>query len=167
MTFGPIAPSHRSRIREILESAGNFTDDEIEVALELFDSGVGSPDYVFLGAFDHLGALRGFACFGPTPSTDRTFDLYWIAVDRAAQGSGVGGLLLAEVEVQLRALDARMVLVETSSRSEYDGARSFYANRGYAEVARVREFYAPGDDRLLFTKRFNNASHMGHGATTR
>ena len=115
-----------------------------------------STDYSFLGAFTPEDELVGYACYGPTPDTDRTFDLYWIAVDPGAQGSGSGTRLLAEVERRLQGQNARMLIVETSSRSEYEPTRHFYSKRGYAEAARVRDFYAPLDDRIIYTKRFHS-----------
>jgi ribosomal protein S18 acetylase RimI-like enzyme len=108
--------------------------------------------------------LVGFACYGPSMSTDRTFDLYWIAVDRAAHGTGCGTVLLSEVERRLEALHARMLVVETSSRSDYAATRGFYLKRGYVEAARVREFYAPHDDRIILTKRLAGSPRQGWGA---
>jgi ribosomal protein S18 acetylase RimI-like enzyme len=116
----------------------------------------GCSTYAFLGAFTPDDELVGYACYGPTPDTDRTFDLYWIAVDPDAQGGGGGTRLLTEVERRLQGQNARMLIVETSSRSEYAPTRHFYEKRGYAEAARVREFYAPLDDRIIFTKRFHS-----------
>ena len=121
------------------------------------------PDYSFLGAFTPEGELVGYACFGPTPGTDRTYDLYWIAVDPAAHGAGIGTTLLSEVERRLQGQHARLLVVETSSRSEYAPTRGFYGRRGYTEAARVREFYAPGDDRIILTKRLQH-SPAGRGA---
>ena len=118
-------------------------------------------DYAFLGAFTAEDDLVGYACFGPTPDTDRTFDLYWIAVDPGAQGAGSGTALLGAVERRLEGQNARMLIVETSSRSEYAPTRRFYERRGYAEAARVREFYAPNDDRIIFTKRFHSPARRG------
>jgi ribosomal protein S18 acetylase RimI-like enzyme len=106
----------------------------------------------------------GFACYGPTMGTDRTYDLYWIAVDRAAHGSGCGSALLSEVERRLEALHARMLVIETSSRSDYAATRTFYLRRGYVEAARVREFYAPQDDRIILTKRLAGSPREGWGA---
>ena len=120
-----------------------------------------SPDYLVLGAFTPEDELVGYACYGPTPETDRTFDLYWIAVDPSAHGTGIGTLLLSEVERRLQGQDARLVVVETSSRSEYAGTRAFYAARGYRECARVRGFYAPGDDRITLSKRFHHTRPRG------
>ena len=119
-------------------------------------TGCSATDYSFLGAFTPEDQLVGYACYGPTPDTDRTFDLYWIAVEPGAQGSGSGTRLLTEVERRLQGQNARMLIVETSSRSEYAPTRHFYQKRGYAEAARVRDFYAPLDDRIIFTKRFHS-----------
>ena len=166
-TIGPLEPSHRSRIAEILDSTENFREDEVDVALELFDASFGSDeDYLLLGAFWRLGTrqLVGFACYGPTMGTDRTYDLYWIAVDRAAHGTGCGSALLSEVERRLEALHARMLVIETSSRSDYAATRDFYLRRGYVEAVRVREFYAPRDDRIILTKRFAGSPREGWGA---
>jgi ribosomal protein S18 acetylase RimI-like enzyme len=150
----PLGAQHRDRVAEILGATGAFTASEIDVALELFDDGMQSTEsYELIGVFDETSALRGYACWGPTPGTDRGYDLYWIAVDPAAHGSGWGSTLMREVEDRLRERDARLLVVETSSRSSYGATRLFYERRGYLERARVRGFYAEGDDRVIFTKR--------------
>lgn len=174
--LGPLTPAHRARVLEIVRATGVFSDAEADVAVEVFDEAMMSaergelnvtPDYFTVGLFSIQRSalsddLLGYAAFGPTPETDRTCDLYWIAVDPAEHGRGAGSLLLEGVENALRERDARLVVVETSSRSEYDETRRFYARRGYSEVARVREFYAPADDRIIYTKRLA-APVSGHG----
>jgi ribosomal protein S18 acetylase RimI-like enzyme len=174
LRIGALQRGRRNRVREILHATAVFRPEEIDVALELFDETfaftargvgptatswiaptVGSPDYEFVGAFTSSGQLAGYACYGPTAGTDRTYDLYWIAVHPDAQGRGGGSTLMAEVEHRLASRGARLVVVETSGRTEYAPTRRFYESRGYAPAARVREFYAPGDDRLVFTKRFS------------
>lgn len=122
------------------------------VALELFDDAMaGGPDYEFVGAFEG-DTLIGYACFGATPATDNTFDLYWIAVHPAAQRSGGGGVLMAEVERRLERRRARLLVVETSSRDDYAPTRRFYEKRGYEVAAQLRDFYNRGDDRVVLTK---------------
>jgi ribosomal protein S18 acetylase RimI-like enzyme len=98
--------------------------------------------------------LLGYAAFGPTPVTEGTWDLYWIAVAKEAHGKGVGSALLAAVEAKMAASKGRMLLIETSSRTDYEATRGFYAARGYAEQARIRDFYAVDDDRVMLTKTF-------------
>lgn len=180
---GAINREHRDRVRDILATTGLFRDEEIDVALELFDETfpagadriatreATSPDgsYRFLGAFatppEKFGAtkeaLAGYVCWGPTPGTDRTWDLYWIAVDPAMQGSGTGTMLMREVEQRVKQDAARMLVVETSSRDDYAPTRKFYVGRGYEEAARVGSFYAPGDDRVIYVKRFPEAREGG------
>jgi ribosomal protein S18 acetylase RimI-like enzyme len=145
-----LQPSHRSDIASIVRATAVFSEEEVAVALELFDEG--QPDYEFVGAL--IGdRLVGYACYGLTPATDRTYDLYWIAVHPDAQRTGAGAALMAEVERRLEERRARLVIVETSSRDDYEPTRRFYAKRGYGEHARLRDFYAPGDDRVILGKR--------------
>jgi len=106
------------------------------------------------GSDPSSAALSGYACYGPTPGTDGTFDLYWIAVHPSAQGTGGGRQLLREVEDRVTAAGGRMLIVETSSRADYEATRRFYDRGGYREGARVRDYYAPQDDRVIYTRRF-------------
>ena len=160
LRVAPLQPAHRSRIEDIVRATGVFSEDETRVAVELFDA---DDDYEFLGAF--LGeTLMGFTCFGATPATDRTFDVYWIAVHPEAQRSGAGGALMSAVEAELQRRRARMVVIETSSRDDYAPTRRFYQKHGYTEAARLRDFYAPGDDRVVFTKRVAVPAVLPHPA---
>ena len=164
IVLGELSTAARSRIAEILWGTRVFSREEIDVALEVFDER--GPDYLFLGAFTPEAVLVGYACWGPTPATDRTWDLYWIAVDTALQGAGIGTILLDEIERRLTGHHARMLIAETSSRADYAATRRFYARQGYTEAARVRDYYAPGDDRILFVKRFLPLAD-GRGADSR
>jgi ribosomal protein S18 acetylase RimI-like enzyme len=146
-----VQPSHRSDIEAILRATAVFSDAEVAVALELLDSG--DDDYEFVGAFEG-DRLVGYACFGPTPSTEGTFDLYWIAVHPDAQRSGAGAALMSDVEARLAQRAAALLVIETSSRDDYAPTRRFYERLGYREAARLRDFYAPADDRVVLTKRF-------------
>jgi len=150
--IGALQRRHKSRVRAILDATEAFRDEEIAIALELFDDPV---SYEFVGSFVRggEGELAGYACYGATPGTDRTYDLYWLAVHPAHQGEGHGTLLLEEVERRLRQREARLLVVETSSKVEYAATRRFYEQRGYAEAARVSDFYTPGDHRVVLTKR--------------
>ena len=161
MHIGGLRVGDRARLAELLVDTGAFHADEVDVALALFDlthceNGSGADDapvdYEFVGAFDE-DQLIGYACFGATPATEGTYDLYWLAVDPAMQGRGVGRALVREVETKLTGRGGRLLVVETSSRPDYDGTRTFYARSGYVEAARVRDFYAPADDRILLTTR--------------
>jgi ribosomal protein S18 acetylase RimI-like enzyme len=148
--LGELHPSHRARVIEILEATKSFRDEEVAVAVEVFDAA--GPDYEFVGAFSGDGELVGYACYGATPGTAGTYDLYWIAVHPQHQGEGGGSRLLDEVERRLIGREARMLIVETSSRTSYAQTRSFYERRGYVESATIPDFYAVRDDRVIYTK---------------
>ena len=149
-----LSAADRGRIEEITRAVGLFRPDEIPVALEVFDGAVhpgpGGEPYSALGA-DVDGRLAGWICWGPTPCTLGTYDLYWMAVDPALQGAGVGTALVLEMERRLAGL-ARLIIVETAGRPDYAATRRFYEGRGYRPTATIRDFYAPGDDQVVFVK---------------
>ncbi len=148
----PVGRAHRARLEQLTRDTGLFREEEVGTAVELLDESLaGDEEYRFVGAFDG-DRLMGYACWGPTPGTVSTSDLYWIVVDRARQGAGVGSQLLKEVECLLRAHGRRLVVVETSSRADYEPTRKFYEARGYTRAARVPGYYAPGDDLVIYTK---------------
>jgi ribosomal protein S18 acetylase RimI-like enzyme len=148
----PVGRAHRARLEQLTRGTGLFREEEVATAVELLDESLaGDDEYQFVGAFDG-DELVGYACWGPTPGTVGTWDLYWIVVDRARQGRGIGSALLAEVETRLTAHGARLAVVETSSRSDYVPTRGFYEARGYTRAATIPAYYAPGDDLVIYTK---------------
>jgi ribosomal protein S18 acetylase RimI-like enzyme len=147
----------RPALAALLRATETFTPDEVEVALELIDLELDDPGgghgYRFVVA-EVEGAVAGYACYGRTPMTDNVWDLYWLAVAPEGGSRGTGTGLLAAVEAAAAAEGARMIVVETASQASYGPARAFYERQGYAAVARVPDFYAPGDDKLIYVRRF-------------
>ena len=148
----PVGRAQRGPLERLTAATGLFRPDEVAIAVELLDEALaGDDDYRFLGAYAG-DQLVGYACWGPTPGTSGTFDLYWIVVDPPRQGTGVGTRLLGAVEERLKTDGARLVVVETSSRPAYAPTRAFYGRRGYAQGARIADYYAPGDDLVIYLK---------------
>lgn len=143
----------RGAVESITRACGLFRADEVLVALEVFDAAAaGDPSYTALVA-EADGQAGGWICWGATPCTIGTWDMYWLAVDPARHGAGIGSRLVAEMERRLAGI-ARLIVVETAGRPEYAGTRAFYEARGYRRVATVPEFYAPGDDQVVYVKSF-------------
>lgn len=46
----------------------------------------------------------------------------------------------------------RLLLVETSALPAFEGTRAFYRRLGYEEEARIRGFYAAGEDKVVYRK---------------
>lgn len=148
----PVGHAHRARLEQLTRGTGLFREEEVVTAVELLDESLaGDEDYQFIGAFES-DQFVGYACWGATPGTVATSDLYWIVVDRDRQGSGIGSQLLREVERLLTADGRRLVVVETSSRPDYSPTRAFYEARGYTRTATIPGYYAPGDDLVIYTK---------------
>jgi ribosomal protein S18 acetylase RimI-like enzyme len=157
----PVGRAQRARLERLTRATGFFREEEVATAVELLDDSLaGDDDYRFVGAFDE-GDLVGYACWGPTPGTEGTHDLYWIVVDRERQGAGVGTQLLGAVEQELRADGQRLVVVETSSRADYAPTRAFYEHRGYTRAATIPGYYAPGDDLVVYTKDLTDGDLAG------
>lgn len=153
-TIRPLRQSDRKPILDLLRETAVFTDEEVAIALELVDEVLEKPeqkDYVIF-VFCHDNAVLGYYCLGPTPATVGTFDLYWIAVKPAAHGVGVGTALTAHAEQTAGSVGGRLLVAETSSRPEYEGTRTFYLHNGYAELSRIRDYYRPGDDLVVYGK---------------
>ena len=143
----------RAPIEALLRASANFTPDEVATALEVIDETLaGDPEYIATVVEDESGAVAGYECHGPTPLTQGTFDLYWIAVNPGAQKRGYGRLLLRGAEEDVARRGGRLLLIETSSQESYDATIRFYKRAGYRLEARIADFYKPGDDKLIFAK---------------
>lgn len=142
-------------VRELVAATGFFSADECAIAVELVDEALARGDasgYRFLMADGQDGSLSGYACFGPIPATESSFDLYWIAVAPDSQRRGLGSALLRRSESVIRRLGGTRVYVDTSGRPQYASTRAFYASAGYDVAATFEDFYAPGDARIVFCK---------------
>lgn len=147
----------RNKIDCILDATGMFTAAEIAVADELLDIFLDKPgqkDYQ-MHIVEQEGEVCGYVCFGPTPATEATFDLYWIAIAPQRQGQGIGKKLLLFAEQSCREQGGKLLIIETSSKEIYRPTQNFYLKNGYQIEARIKDFYALGDDRLIFTRRIN------------
>ncbi|MCS6988334.1 MAG: GNAT family N-acetyltransferase [Chloroherpetonaceae bacterium] len=153
----PLQASHKEPIRKLLAETNAFRDDEIEVALELIDECLSYPsfnpeNYQIYSALEGERVL-GYVCFGKTPMTLSTYDLYWIAVAPDAQGKGVGKKLFGFACDEIQKQGGKLVVIETSSQPQYDKTRRFYEAIGCQLEARIRDFYRVGDDKLIYAKR--------------
>jgi GNAT superfamily N-acetyltransferase len=153
-----MAQADRATIADLVVSAGNFNQAEIECALELVDiylTNERQTDYHVVVAQDPGSKVHAYACWGPAPMTKGAFDLYWIATCPQARGRGFGRALMGYVESKALEMNGRLLAVETSSKASYAGAVEFYRRLGYSENSRIRDFYDVGDDKIIFVKRLS------------
>lgn len=154
MEIRPLAQADRQPLAALLARIETFSPDEVECALELIDLALKglSRDYQVLVA-SRDSAVIGYVCYGPTPMTDGTFDLYWIASDPQVRGQGVGAALCSAMEGDIRRRHGRLIRVETSAMEAYGPTHGFYAAMQYREESRFRDFYKAGEDLIILAKR--------------
>ncbi len=149
----------RARLLSILIKTRSFTSAEIDVAMELIDSVLKNPaqkDYQVDCLVDDKDQAIGYICYGPVPMTEGTFDLYWIAVDPDFQEKGAGSKLLSFLERVLKTKGGRLILADTSTVPHYEKTQGFYLKNGFREIARISDYYRPGNDRVTFCKKLND-----------
>jgi ribosomal protein S18 acetylase RimI-like enzyme len=144
-------------IQTIAAKVGVFSPEEVDCVQDLWNDFQREGDesgYIFL-VYRDAQRLLGFACYGPTPMTHGTYDFYWLAVDPDTHGRGVGRALLNEVERDVLHRGGHLLLIETSSTPAYAAARRLYENAGCTREALIHDFYALGDDLVLYSKHLS------------
>jgi ribosomal protein S18 acetylase RimI-like enzyme len=141
-------------IRRIVESSHFFNDEEIDIAVELAEEHLrigAASGYLFLFVEDS-GRTVAYSCYGRIGGTESSYDLYWIAVDDAYRGKGIGRIALDETMKLIEAEGGKRVYAETSSREQYEPTRSFYLKNSFYQEAFIKDFYADGDSKVIYTR---------------
>ena len=155
MKIRPLTKQDRQTVLEVIHSTGMFTKEEEQVATEVIDLYLNKPDqrdYIIEVIENEQGAIVGYVCYGSRPMTEGVVDLYWLAIHPGKHRQGYGKALLQWVEKTVQEKKGRLILIETSSKDKYAPTRHFYQRLGYVENARIRDFYRPGDDLLIYGK---------------
>jgi len=142
------------RVRSLVASTGYFNTAEVEVAAELvgerLTKGIRSGYHFVLA--ERGARLVAYACYGPILGTQDSFDLFWIAVAPEEQGKGLGSQVYTRAETAMAKAGASRIYADTSSSDRYAGSRGFYQSMGFREQARLPDFYAPGDSKIVYAK---------------
>jgi ribosomal protein S18 acetylase RimI-like enzyme len=150
----------KNKIRELLLSTGFFYDYEIKVAIDIVESvllkGENSSGYHFVIA-EHENKILGFSCFGTVPCTIASYDLYWLAVNKDSMNRGLGGKILSHTEALIFDKGGKNIWIETSSRATYSPTIAFYKKMNYDIQAELPDFYAPGDNKVIFLKKIGKS----------
>ena len=161
----------RQAVRRLVASTGFFTAEEQDIAVELVEEALNEGEtagyqFIFADAdapavangARSADALLGYACFGPIPSRPGGYDLYWIAVAPSAQRHGMGKRLIEEVQRRALVQGASDMFIDTSGRDQYQPTHAFYERMGYSRYEVVPDFYAPGDDKVVYRKQLRSVT---------
>ena len=144
-----LARSDICALERVLEETGLFTPSLLRPMSADFIAGVGDDLWLTLLI---SGDVAGLACLAPEQMADNVWNLRAIAVSPGFQGRGGGRALIAEADKRLRERGGRLLIVDTSSLPAFEHARAFYPALGFREEARIRDFWAEGDDKVTFAK---------------
>ena len=150
--FGPVRTLTRNdlpALKVVIDAVGLFPSDMLDAMTAGFLRG--EVEEEFWLTYDDGTPVAVVYCT-PERLTVGTWNMLLIAVHPSRQGQGIGARLAVEVERRLAARGGRILLVETSGIPEFERTRAFYRGLGYDEEARIREFYAPGEDKIVFRK---------------
>jgi len=149
-----VTPRDRDTVRSIVASTGFFYPAEVDVAVELVDERLAKgPASGYFFVFAERGdETIGYTCYGPIACTEASYDLYWIAVHPSSQRGGLGRQLMQESERQIRLVGGERIYLDTSNRPQYQPTRTFYERCGFRVEAVLKDFYARGDDKVIYVK---------------
>ncbi len=135
---------------DVLDATGLFPSNLLPDMVQGFLSGEPRAD-IWLTC-EAKGEAIGFCYAVPEDMTEGTWNMLAIAVHPDKQGEGAGAALVRALEQDLRDRGHRILIVDTSGTVEFDRTRAFYRRQAYTEEARIRDFWAAGDDKVIFWK---------------
>ncbi len=141
-------PQDAEAVIAVAAASGLFGAEELDAFAPMIREGLAGGDAVWLVT----GGLTGAAMAEAEVFADRVWNLRFIAVMPDLRRSGTGRQLLRAAEAAVRAKGARMLLVETDGAEAFAGVRAFYCAVGYEEEARIRDFYGPEQDKVIFRR---------------
>lgn len=148
----PTVKTDVATLRGVVEATDLFPGDHLEGMMEPYLSGDASGGF-WLTA--EAGGPVGVAYCVPEQFAEGTWNVLAIAVHPDEQGRGHGAALMRHIEETLAARGERVLLVETSGTADFGQTRAFYRGLDYDEEARIRDFWAAGDDKVVFRKALN------------
>ena len=137
-------------LEQVLKQTDLFPPDMLEDMMSPFLEG--KSDSFWMTCL-HDGSVSGFTFTAPEDLTDGTWNMLAIAVLPSLQTLGLGRELIRHTEKHLRALKQRLIIADTSGTSAFAGTRQFYDSVGYREVARIPDFWAEGDNKIVFARK--------------
>lgn len=158
MKIRPMTAEDKPGVMKVLHNTFEFTSEEVDLAEEVIDDYLedSNASGFFTQVADMEPGIAGYVVYGTVPITDNVWELYWFAVDKNIRGQGIGRNLWEAAENDMWEAGARIMVLETSSKSEYDRTNLFYIRAGYTVVGRIKDFYMIGDDQITYEKRREN-----------
>jgi GNAT superfamily N-acetyltransferase len=139
-------------IAAIAEGSGMFGPEEVAFLRDLAASDLAASegDRVWFLAIGPDGLAVGAGYLAPEPFQGDVRNLLFLAVLPASRGTGAGRALVRHAADLSRAGGARLLLIETNAAAQFVPARALYGTEGFTVDGQVRDYYAPGEDKVIF-----------------
>lgn len=151
MSIRPSVAGDIPALQRVLEGTGLFPPEMLPDMMGGFLADADSPE-IWLTA-EAEGEAVGFCYAAPETLTEGTWNMLAIAVLPEWQGKRIGAAIVAGLEATLRAQGQRVLIADTSGPDDFRETRDFYRKNGYREEARIHDFWAEGNDKIVFWKR--------------
>lgn len=138
------------RLYHFLQSLNVFENEQISYIKTLFMKQ--EEEYIWLAFFSE-DELNGIAYCIPEEMTNRTWNLVMLFIKPEQQKKGLGRVLVNRIEDILRERCQRLLIVETSSKKDFEGARTFYKRIGFKKEGTICDFYDDNDSKVTFSKK--------------
>lgn len=148
------------RIRDVASSTGFFDKNDININVALVqdvlkgETHANQQDYKFI-ILEEAGETLGYACYGKIPTTDDSYEIYWLCIHDKFRGCGLGRVLLDKLTEVIQILGGRKIYIKTEGTSQYVPTRNFYKACGFEEEAVLKEYYGNGDDCCIYSKKLS------------
>jgi RimJ/RimL family protein N-acetyltransferase len=149
MLIRPPKKSDLAAISLVLADTELFPAEMLEEMIApFFEDPTGSEKWL---VHEHEAeGVIGFAYFRPEPLAEGTWNLLAIGLRKTHQGHGYGETMIKRVEQELSS--ERVLIVETSGVEDFEATRTFYERCGYDREAVIRDYWATGDDKIIYRK---------------
>ncbi len=150
MKIRPTKQDDIGALQEVLNGTELFPSEMLPDMVDAFLSDGESSD-IWLTC-EANGKAVGFCYAVPEELAEGAWNMLAIAFLPTKQGNGFGGAIVKHLEDELKKRGQRILIADTSGADEFAQTREFYRKNGYSEEARIRDFWAAGDDKVVFWK---------------
>ncbi|KOY86445.1 acetyltransferase [bacterium 336/3] len=141
-------------LKNVIHSTELFPSELLDEMVQSFLDGQNTQEVWITKEIDNKPVAVAF--YAPEKVTDRTYNVYLIAIHKDFQGRGIGSELMTYIEETLQRQGGRILIVETSSLPNFEQTRKFYDKLQYQREAIIRDFYQEGEHKIVFWKKLNS-----------
>lgn len=142
----------RTALLAMIEDSNQFDENALAHVAATLDEYLARNSQDLWFTADETGEPVGVAYCAPEVVTSGTWNLLMLWTRQDRENQGYGSQLVERVEQVLIEKNARLLIVETSGLPEFAKARAFYDKIGFTQEAQIKNFFADGDDKIIYTK---------------